>query len=154
MPGPPPKPTAQRKAEGCLAHRPLNENEPKPALSDGVLQPPPTIDHEAKREWERIAPILHAMGLLTELDATEFMAYCQAVGDYVTACGHIDKEGHTTQTENGIPRVSPWWKIRRDSVKQIHESAARFGLSPSDRTRIEVDPTPATDDLAAFNAEE
>jgi P27 family predicted phage terminase small subunit len=154
QPGPKPEPTGLKLAKGNPGRRPLNENEPKPIQPDKPLLPPEWLSLEAMAEWHRVAPMLHELGLLTELDACEFAGYCEAVGTFELACRAIDREGETYETDTGFKRASPWVKIRRDAVKQIHEGAQRFGLTPADRTRIEVDPTPASDDLAAFNAEE
>jgi len=62
-PGTKPKPTALKVLEGNPGKRPLNENEPKPEPKAPVC--PKWLDNYAHKVWERLAPVLKQMGLLS-----------------------------------------------------------------------------------------
>jgi hypothetical protein len=51
---------------GNPGKRALNKEEPKPRPV--LPEPPGHLDTGAKREWRRVAPELHQLGLLTVLD--------------------------------------------------------------------------------------
>ena len=54
--GPPPKPTALKRAEGNPGKRRLNDFEPQPL--EIAPRCPPHLDELARQEWKRIVPIL------------------------------------------------------------------------------------------------
>lgn len=83
MRGRKPKPTNLKILAGNPGRRPLPDGEPCP---DAVLPTPPDfLDDQALREWERIAPELHQLGLLTRLDRAALAAYCQSYAHWIKA---------------------------------------------------------------------
>lgn len=143
--GPAPKPSRLRVLQGNPGKRPLNENEPKPKLV--APKRPPWITGEARKEWERVAPELEKLGLLTVVDGASLAAYCVAYGRMVTAeraiKEHFKKHKKLTYTyvnkagaenEITIPEIA----IARDAAKQVKDFAAQFGLTPSARSRFTV----------------
>ena len=65
-PGPKPRPDAIKRKLGNPGKRALNDAAPQ--MPAGVPEPPEWLDHEARREWARIVPILQAAGVLTLAD--------------------------------------------------------------------------------------
>ena len=132
------KPTSLKLIQGNPGKRPINKKEPKPTSKTAI---PKWLsdDKVAVEEWERLAPELEALGILTNLDQTLFAQYCDAVSRFRAARAVLRAGGETQTTENGyiqaVPEMATLRK-ERDSVKSI---GSLFGLSPSDRTRIEVD---------------
>ena len=63
-----PLPTALKVLEGDRGkgRRPLNTDEPTPPQNN--IECPDWLMPEAQQEWERLAPSLMAMGILTEHD--------------------------------------------------------------------------------------
>ncbi|NIM97915.1 MAG: hypothetical protein GTO24_07515 [candidate division Zixibacteria bacterium] len=55
----------------------INLDEPKPKVR--IPECPDFLDEGARREWDRVAPYLYGMGLISDLDAMVFAGYCQLV---------------------------------------------------------------------------
>jgi P27 family predicted phage terminase small subunit len=144
--GRPPKPTALKILGGNPGKRPLNSLEPRPRSSAKVPRPPSFLSKEAKKEWRRVAPGLHEMGLLTEVDVAALAAYCQAFARWQVAEQMLTDEGMTFVTEKGYVGQHPAVAIARQSWQVIKQFAAEFGMTPSARGRMtlpepkEIDP--------------
>jgi phage terminase small subunit len=78
-----------------------------------------------RREWNKLAPILDRMGVLTEADADSLAELCEAKA--------ILKASWSTEL----------WRA-------IQAASARFGLSPSDRARLSVNPQKPKNKLERF----
>lgn len=143
-----PKPTALKVLEGNPGKRPLPQNEPKPKP---IAPTRPTwLTGEGKKMWERLAPELERLGLLTAIDGEAFAAACERWGTYVDCQKYLKKHGRTyTYTnkagaENEIER--PEVKIAQKALDQFRAFCSDFGLTPSSRTRIEVKPLEGEED--------
>jgi len=143
MKGRKPKPIEIKILEGNPGRRLLNLNEPKP-ISMAPECPDWLLD-EAKKEWNRLAPELERLGLLTIIDRAAFAGYCQSYAKWKIAEEFIKKNGMTYE----IPKrdkegkvistyiaVFPEVYITRQCLNQIKAFAAEFGLTPSSRGRI------------------
>lgn len=145
--GPAPKPSRLQELAGNPGHRKKNTAEPRPPQPAGIPEPPPHLDDDAKAEWRRVAPILHALELLTDADLHPLAAYCQAVADFIEATLWIRQNGpsYTVRDDAGKIRYMapvPAVGIKAMAAKQILQFAQQFGLSPSARTRLQ---TPANE---------
>ena len=69
------KPTKLKILEGRRGHRPLPENEPMPRPITPEI--PDDLDDNAKKVWQRVAPMVGRLGLLTEVDGEMFGGLCQ-----------------------------------------------------------------------------
>ena len=134
MAGRKPKPTAVKKLEGNPGKRKLNKNEPVPAK--GMPECPQWLLAEAKKERERLADLMNQMGVLTEVDMAAFAAYCQSYARWKEAQEHINSEGATYETENGMQRPNPYVAICNTEQRLMMSAASEFGLTPSARSRI------------------
>ena len=74
---------------------------------------------EAKEEWKRLSEKLNQMGVLTEVDRSAFAAYCQSYARWKEAQDHINSEGATYETENGMQRPNPWVAIPSSVIIQL-----------------------------------
>lgn len=142
-PGPKPKPTQVKKLEGNPGKRQLNKTEPKFALS--FIHPPEGLTDLAIAEWNRIAPELHKTKLLTVADMAALAAYCQSWADWMEARDHIDSDGMTKVSEKGYLYQSPWVGIANKAMSNFLRIAAEFGLTPSARSRLSIEPEPPQD---------
>lgn len=136
MAGRKPKPTAVKILEGNPGKRKLNDKEPMPVK--GMPTYPVWLMPEAKKEWKRLAKILSEMGVLTEVDRSAFAAYCQSYARWKEAQDHINTEGATYETENGMQRPNPYVAICNTEQRLMMSAASEFGLTPSARSRIMV----------------
>ena len=134
MAGRKPKPTAVKKLEGNPGKRKLNSKEPVPAK--GIPACPDWLMPKAKKEWERLAELMNQMGVLTEVDMAAFAAYCQSYARWKEAQEHINSEGATYETENGMQRPNPYVAICNTEQRLMMSAASEFGLTPSARSRI------------------
>lgn len=151
--GPRPNPSL-RLVKGGAAPRPTK----RPAQNDGAPRPLAFLDLVAKREWRRLAPLLHRAGLLTQLDLGPFAAYCSAFSQWRQAELVIKKMaeldpvtgGLMIKTTNGNavqnPVVGTANKARSDMIR----FASEFHLSPDSRGRMIIDVGFQNDPAAEF----
>ena len=138
--GPPRLPSKIVQLRGNPGKRRRNRSEPKPKAGAGTC--PTWLSTEAKREWRRIVPELERLGLATTLDRALLAVYCDAWAQFQRTTKVLQQEGSTFTTKGGFVRQRPEVAIQRAAVDTIRQLAAEFGLSPSARSRIEVDPPP------------
>lgn len=144
MVGRKPKPTHLKILEGNPGKRPINTNEPKPR----PIAPkcPRGLSAAAKREWERVAPLLERCGLLTEIDMAALAAYCTLYGRWIEAETTVRKEGLIILSPNGYPQQSPHLQIANRCLDQMKTYLVEFGMTPSSRTRISVNSSESSED--------
>jgi P27 family predicted phage terminase small subunit len=146
-----PKPTALRVLQGNAGKRELNAKEPKPKAA-----PPPKPGHlteNASAAWDRVAPELHAMGLLTVIDGLALELLVCAYDDWREAHVEVASEGATYETESQsgrMVRAHPQVAIRSDAWRRVKSILAEFGLTPSSRSRINVEKPAEVDPMDAF----
>lgn len=135
-----PIPTNLKILHGNPGKRPLPEDEPKPP----PIAPdcPDHLDGEAKREWDRIAPELEALGLLTYIDKSALAAYCQAWSRWVNAEELLKKHGVLAKSPNGYLMQSPLLAIANRAMEQMKSYLTEFGMTPASRTRVKTEKPP------------
>jgi len=148
MSGPPPKPTRLRLLQGNPGRRPLPKREPQPET--GVPTRPGWLLPEAKREWSRIVPELDRLGLLAKIDRAMLSMWCQCWGLYVEAVKDIDENGISYMTDKGNEVQRPSVGVMNKMIEKMTSLSARFGMTPSDRSRISVPKPEAKDEFADF----
>lgn len=140
------KPTALKELEGNPGKRALNKKEPKPAVEIPIC--PPHLKGAARTEWTRITTELHALKMITKLDRAALVAYCTAWGDYVKACGKVEREGAVITSDKGNLYQNPWVGIKSQSMERMLKISAEFGMTPSSRSRLKVETPTEDDDMA------
>jgi P27 family predicted phage terminase small subunit len=123
------KPLALRVLEGNREHRPLPTGEPNP---QPMLPPcPGWLTGEGKAFWERMAPRLYRLGLLTELD-TESLAVCsQMYGRWRQAEQSVQRSLEATGRFNRLRVITATRYLDR-----FNQLAAAFGMTPAARAHI------------------
>ena len=129
-----PKPTALKELAGNPGRRPLNKREPR---HKGRVICPRWISKRAKVEWRRMAPDLKRMGLLTKADQVAFANYCQVTAELEEMNRILGEEGSFIGKLD--PKPHPALQERHRLMTQLRQFVGIFGLSPSDRTRLQVD---------------
>lgn len=132
-----PKPTKLKELEGNPGKRPLNKNEPQ---YSGVPTAPKHLDKAAKQEWKRISKDLESAGVLTTVDRAALAAYCAAYSRWAAAETNIQKFGMVIKAPSGYPIQNPYVTIANTAMGNMHKFATEFGLTPSSRSRIQVEP--------------
>lgn len=143
----PRKPTAVKEAMGNPGKRASARREPDPDyLQD--LTPPEWLSSGARSVWEQEAPKFRRARLLTEVDVMAFAALCQSAADYrraVAKTGEDDVKAKFREDEDGNvvavgEHLNPWAMVKSMSSKQMGMWLGKFGGTPQDRTRVELNP--------------
>ena len=134
MPGAKPKPTALKLLQGNPGKRPLNKNEPKPAVA--IPDCPDHLSDMAKVHWHDVAGKLLAAKILTVIDGDALTMYCETYARWVDANDHIKKFGMVVKAPSGYPCQSPYLSISNKAFEQMKSILVEFGMTPSSRTKI------------------
>jgi P27 family predicted phage terminase small subunit len=139
-PGPPPLPTRLKLLRGNPGKRALNHNEPQPRTIR--IPCPRVLTGPARKEWHRVAPMLHRLGLFTEADREALTALCRAYGEWLEALKELDKTSAVVKSPSGYPMMNPWIIIAARAERRWSRLLPEFGMTPSSRSRIGVNPPP------------
>ena len=92
-------------------------------------------------EWDRLAPQLENIGLLTVADRTVFAVYCQGWADYNKLTDQLNNMASWTwESEKGYRQVVPEISMRKEAWTRTKEAGAKLGLDPSSRSGLDVAP--------------
>ena len=128
-----PLPTKLKILNGNAGKRPLNKNEPAPAVE--IPDCPEHLSAIARKEWERVVEQLGTLDLLTTLDRSALAAYCDTYDRWVQATQAIQKSGLVLRMGTTIIQ-SPYVEIANKSIAQMRVLLTEFGMTPSSRSRI------------------
>jgi P27 family predicted phage terminase small subunit len=143
MPGPPPAHPNLRLLKGNPGKRRARVP-PEPARAEQCPEPPRHLHGYAKEEWQRIAPELHGLNLLTILDVGPLAAYCSAAAqlrqaeEVIEQMAKRDPRGHALTVEGsaGSQITNPLLRISSAARADIAQIGAQFGLTASGRLRL------------------
>src|SRR6266481_7184387 len=138
MPGPPPTPTHLKLLRGNPGKRRLPTDEPQPLIAETCPPPPSFLNAYAADEWRTVAPQLHAMRLLTRVDAAMLSGYCLSYSRWRSAEEALARmarhDEHTDalliRADEGVRR-NPLIKIAQDAARDMRRFANEFGLTPA-----------------------
>ena len=151
--GPAPKPTNLRVLHGDRKDR-INTNEPQPARVP--VSPPDGLSEDAAAVWGALAPDLERAGLLLLWDVTEFATYCDAEARHRRAAEALDREGEVVASpvfnKNGEVTgerlgKNPWMLVWESTAALKSRIAAKYALTPSDRSQFSLPEGESGDDL-------
>ena len=137
-----------RMLEGGNQGRDINEVEAQ-MIKDGSLgkaQMPDWLSDDAKAQWQELAPKLEMLGLLTEQDTNAFAAYCQAYAKWKEAEMFLNENGSIVKTPSGYWQQVPQVSISLQNLKIMLSLSNRFGLTPADRARLDMEQLPNSND--------
>jgi P27 family predicted phage terminase small subunit len=96
---------------------------------------PPGLGEEARKEWKRVATVLHRRKLLGDDTMATLEAYCRAVGAMRQYSAMMDAEGHVVEGKNG-PVSHPAFKMLTIAMRDVRLYAAELGLTPQRRGKF------------------
>ena len=146
MRGPKPKATILKLITGNPGRRPLNAQEAKPRVV--IPEPPDTLTGLARKEWDRVTPLLADVGLITKLDLAVIAGYCAAFARWQDCERELQKTGIIVRAPNGYPMYSPYFTASSKALEQVRQLAEQIGLSGSARSRIKAADTASDFDPA------
>lgn len=109
-----------------------------------IPEPPEFLTAPARAEWERVAPLLVRLKVLTQLDRVGLTLYCQAWADYVFArerinaaqAKHGGAAGYVMKTASGYGMMDPALAEANAAEKRVAAFGAVFGTDPASRARL------------------
>jgi P27 family predicted phage terminase small subunit len=105
---------------------------------------PEHLTPPAAREWRRVAKLLHNMGVLTAIDRAALAAYCQAYGRWVEAEDRLRQAALLYKTPSSHVQQSPYLGIVHRQLELMGRYMVELGMTPASRSRVVVQPVPAT----------
>lgn len=143
MRGRKPKPTALKVIQGNPGHRPLNHFEPKPDPLER-LTPPRHLRADARTIWRQLASELARCGLISKLDvhrlellvihlARHRQLYARQVA--------LEAKPNEAVTPDDLDMLAKIGRALRQEAEIAKSLGGGFGLDPSDRVRLHVDPS-------------
>lgn len=135
MRGPAPKPDVIKKLEGNPGKRKLREKDLNAMLMSEVPKPPKKLMKDAKKAWARMAPLLTACGLLTEMTVDYFAEVCQWYARYTVTEKKIMEGGEegvykTQSSESGYMSQHPMITQMNQYYDKWEKGIKEFGMTP------------------------
>ncbi len=108
---------------------------------------PAWLDAVAKRQWAKLAPELHAMGVLIKIDGNLLARYCQAWSQWRKMEEWVQKHGEAVSIKSKTGRITgykrnPQVDIAARLLEIMTRLEAELGMTPSGRARMEVGTEP------------
>lgn len=111
-----------------------------------MISPPDYLDEDARRVWERLAPLLEDRGVLTEWDADLFAVFCSAVVHHRRAVELVNQTNVLTKAAGANHVVkNPALQVVRDQAAILATLAPKFGVTPLDRAALRLPEEPDED---------
>lgn len=119
---------------GNPSRRPINEWE----LTIPVEIPPcpEDLDDTAKKEWNRITPMLYKLGMIADIDLAVLVGYCYSFSQFVETAKKIKSTGFLLKGSKGDPVKNPLLAINAEARRQMLKFAQELGLSIIQRARL------------------
>jgi P27 family predicted phage terminase small subunit len=115
----------------------------------GVPPAPTWLCPVAKKEWQRIVPMLEASRVMSPRHQQTLAAYCDSFADMVQADEELKANGTTIMDDKGRVSNHPAWLRKRDARNQMLKFAAEFGLTASALARVSAVDEKKPEDEAA-----
>lgn len=142
--GPPKTPTRLAALRGNPGKRPVNQQEPKPRPASDDCPTWIADDPVARETWDELAPELVRLGLLTALDRQALAGGCRWWSVYRRADAALSGT-LTAETRSNGETARPEVAIALKAFSAAMTIFGRFGVTPSERTRL-VSPEPDAPD--------
>lgn len=95
-------------------------------------RPPAWLTSQAKAEWKRAAPELHARNLLSSDTMATLESYCVAAGMVRETEEIMGEQGRFVQSDSG-PKPHPAFRMQSAAMREARLLAAELGLTPHRR---------------------
>jgi P27 family predicted phage terminase small subunit len=145
------KPTRLKIITGT-ARKDRQKREPEPKA--GTPRPPSWLDAAASRFWHELVPELEAMRVLTHADREALGLTCTALAEHQRAAAIIAEHGLTypAETRSGttLYRERPEVRAAGDAWRRALRGLSEFGLTPTSRGRLDVEPQHVPDPADEF----
>ncbi|MCV3209615.1 phage terminase small subunit P27 family [Mesorhizobium sp. YC-39] len=138
--GPKPEPAAVKEAKGNPGRRAIGSDSTAEASAKTVVVAAPTwLKADGLKVWQRLAPRLASLKLLSQTDAETFGRYCRNFARWMKMQKRLDDIGEIYEIETAsgkVRRADPAFLIGDRLERQLVTAEAVFGLNPAERQRI------------------
>lgn len=138
--GPKPQPGAIKDQKAPVRSRSRKTiKAQQPAAPAATGDAPAWLKGEGLKIFQRMAPTLRSMKLLTEVDAPAFSRYCKHFAHWLDLQKRLDKQGdiYEIETASGkVRRADPAFTMADRLDRMMLAFEDRFGLNPAERQRI------------------
>ena len=142
--GPVPMPSVIKVARGNPGKRRIQPDVPMPP---GAPDMPKHLSALARAEWRRIVEQLMLVpGLLAKTDWAVVAAVCECHEEIVKADRALERGGRYLKTKTGFMRKHPALEVKAQFVALQRQHLAELGMTPSARSRVKPQETPANVD--------
>jgi len=130
----PSKPTALKKAQGTFRKDRAQPNEPT-FKSIKQAKNLDELDEDSLEVWNHIFPILSEQKVVTQADEDLLLEYCWLIAKLKYVKSKLQNEAFVSG-----PNLTPsnYFKIYDSLFDKMLKISSKFGLNPSDRTRLNV----------------
>lgn len=147
--GPKPTPTSLKIVRGNPGKRRLNSREPQPP-AEGI-EMPLHLGEVAAGMWRNLLPMLQAVRVMTSADVEALARYCDTYEWWLATRAKLRAEGDTYAILNDGGEVKyiaqrPEVSIAHKLATQLRQLEQDFGLNPSARASLNVEPASTNDD--------
>ena len=154
MRGAKPIPTAIHEKNGNPGKINLNARKAtEPQSRDHSGESPVDLSDRARETWNRIAPALMEMRVLTEADHYALIELCELLADsaeYRESLRRLRADDPEGDLICASKTAHPYFNMRHKTIALVIRLMTEFGLTPSSRTRIAVQQSEEADELDKF----
>lgn len=129
-----PVPTALKLIRGTDQPSRVNKDEPKPKADK--IKMPKGMSKLAQQHWDLVCCQLKDAGIITNLDVTALMLYCESFSLWRDATDKITTHGAVVKGRMDFPVRSPYLIVAQKAFDQMKTMLTEFGMTPSSRAKI------------------
>ena len=148
MAGRKPKPTALKLVQGNPGKRKLNTREPRPRPAN-LGNAPRWLPAEGQRQWRKVGKELAEIGVLSALDQHALALYCMEYARWREYQKRA-KGAETLINDKGNEIQNPYLRLADRAFDHMLKIMSEFGMTPSSRTRLQVQPEEDFDPMEEF----
>src|SRR5262245_15772580 len=141
--GPPPLPSAMKRARGTLRADRVSAAEPRG--TGGVPDAPRGLDARERQEWDELGARLAAMGVLQKQQAEALELLVRAKVRYLRLAAKVREMGEVLADAKGDLYRNPHAIAMEKAEVEFRRLLLEFGLTPAAATRVRAEAEQAAD---------
>ena len=98
---------------------------------------PEELHGYARKEWQKIVPLLKKETPASNLDRSQLINYCLLAQTVHTCQKYILQDGLCVMTKQGTKKINPYFNMQDKAIKTMRAIASDFGLNISSRAKLE-----------------
>ena len=135
--GPPPLPSAVKRARGTYQR--CRESPDEPRGTAGVPEPPSGLDARERSEWDALGARLAAMGVLQREQGDALELLVRAKVRYLRLAAKVREMGEVLADGKGELYRNPHAIAMEKAEVEFRRLLLEFGLTPAAATRVRAD---------------